>query len=660
MRRMTYIKHIDGLRALAVLGALFLHLDFSFLSGGYVGVDIFFVISGFLITRLIIEEIHETGTLNFLNFYFRRSVRILPTLFFMVFISWFFGFLLFSPDHFKNIGGQVVSSVLSLSNFYFWSQSGYFDVASRLKPLLNTWTLGAEEQFYLLWPLLLFLVSVRMSRKYLLGFIILVFILSLVLNFLFQKNDLSALYYLMPFRMFELCFGAFMVWIMPYKVSRNVVLEILCLLGTVMLLYPMITYTPNTVFPSYNALIPITGTALVIYAGSAKYLGTLFSNRVSRGLGIISYSLYLVHWPLIVFFTYYFSIALLLAEKLLLVALSLFFATLVHFYIEQPFRKKIPRQQVKAQIQLMLKWAWIAAILLVLGASTYCLDGWPWRPPVSHRKLAEQENQAHLSDFGGTGFLNNGWIYGSNKDSPDLIMMGDSHVQMLSSGIYNEIAVPYHQKTYIASASCLMLPNTSRLIQDFDANTICPNAFHDGLTALYKNPHSVLILSQGWAYQFPFAIDMLSKQLFKINPMSSRYEDYFLFTKRLDQLRALIGTRKLILIGDISGALLVDPKDCLLRPFFKNLPCTKKQRIAENKTQGQVNANSILDQYAKTHKNTYFINPYDILCADGYCPSVNSQGEFYYYDQGHLSVFGSEYLIRNIRPRIMQIMNSKS
>ena len=378
----SYIKHIDGLRALAVLMVIMLHLDCLFFSGGFIGVDVFFVISSYLITNILVLEINKTGKINFINFYFRRAKRILPALLFMLLCVFAAGALLFSAGHFKHLGGEMFSSALSFSNFFFWYESKYFDLATaQFKPLLNTWSLGVEEQFYLIWPLLIFLFA-TIAKKGLPVLIVFFFLLNLGFSIIFQDNHVGNLYYLTPFfRVFEFCIGALMVWLIHIKCSRNYILEIICGIGIALIFYSAITYDTETLFPSYNALLPCFGAAMIIYAGTAKYLGQLFSNWLSRGVGLISYSLYLVHWPIIVFYSYYLSVSLSnlsIIDKLIIFTCSFILATLMYYFIEQPFRKLSPKTPIKSIKQILLYFL-ITIIIAAIGASVYFSENWLWK-----------------------------------------------------------------------------------------------------------------------------------------------------------------------------------------------------------------------------------------------------------------------------------------
>ncbi len=358
MNNQDYRPDIDGLRVFAVLAVVLYHLEFNVFSGGFVGVDVFFVICGFLITRIIKTEVIANNSFSFSNFYLRHARRILPALFFTLILSFILGYVYFAPQHFERLGGSLLHAVLSFSNFYFWGESDYFDTASEFKPLLHTWSLGIEEQFYMFWPLFLILILTRLSKSTPLVLIAFTWLSSLLLNVIFADGPSSpvaqmlpglakllpegssTIFFLTPFRVFEFTIGALLVWIVPHQPKNPIVLEPLVLFGLVMLGYPALTYTEHIVFPSYNALLPCLGTALLIYSGTAQYSGKLLSNTIAVNIGLISYSFYLVHWPFIVFYKYWKLEGLIFVDKLYIFIASILAAMLMYKFVEQPFRGK--------------------------------------------------------------------------------------------------------------------------------------------------------------------------------------------------------------------------------------------------------------------------------------------------------------------------------
>ena len=659
-----YLNYIDGLRAFAVVSVLLFHLNFSSIRGGFVGVDVFFVISGFLITRLIVTEMDQTGRFNFINFYCRRIRRIFPALFFIVFCTWVAGVLLFSPNHLRALGGSMAAAALSLSNVYFWLQSGYFSPASEYKPLLHTWSLGVEEQFYFICPLILFLVVTQLNKKFLPSVIIILGSISLGLNIIFQKNHLNALYFLTPCRCFEFCIGALMVWLINFRPKLHWVVDLICLVGLGMMLYSVVQFSDQTIFPSYNALIPTIGAALVIYAGNARYVGLIFSNRLSVAVGLISYSFYLVHWPIIVFYTYFNSAELTsLVSKCTLMLFSLLMALFTYYFIEQPFRRPISKDK-KAQFVLIFKWLPVIGFTSCFGFMLYLSNGWLWRVPdlqgfpLSKEQIAQDY---HLTHFGGTGFAYPfGWTYKNENKAPDIVLMGDSHAQMLQYGLLNEIAKPANKSIYMAGSSCLILPDLYRTTIGDDWKTICPNVLNQALKKLHEKEDSILILSEYWLYQIIRAIDVTNNQAWDINLNSIKKSDYQPLLAKLEKLRQLIGNRTLIIIGDVPGAGIKDPFSCLTRPQLAKANCINQIDTSATANVKSLNINKILRNFAKKNKYTYFFDPYAVFCTDKICHSLSSiHEEPYYSDEAHLSKVGSTYLIAKLKPQLMPLILHK-
>ena len=391
---MKYRPDIDGLRSIAVIAILLFHVDVRFFNGGYVGVDIFFVISGYLITRVIRDEVLETGSFSFPNFYMRRARRLFPALFFTLTLSCVFACLLFSPQYLKRFGGSLLHAIASVSNFYFWGESGYFDEAARFKPLLHTWSLGVEEQFYIVWPGFIVFLLLKARKLTAPITIILAGIFSLYLNHVFLGgeidivskiapsvaklfNDGSAtIYFLMPFRIFEFSIGAIMVWLVKYQPGNKHALEPFVVIGLAMIAYAVFTYTNRTVFPSFNALLPCIGTALIIYGGTARYSGKLLNNPLAVGLGLISYSLYLIHWPIIVFYKYYYIAQLTFRGRFVICVVSIVAAVLMYHFVEQPFRRRAKDPRALSPGGFGFACGMLAIIIMIPAANIWANNGW--------------------------------------------------------------------------------------------------------------------------------------------------------------------------------------------------------------------------------------------------------------------------------------------
>lgn len=441
---MKYCQHIDGLRALAVLSVFFMHLGIPGFSGGFIGVDVFFVISGFLITRIITDELALTRKFDFIYFYCRRALRILPALFFTLLFVFLTAIIVLNLMPFLLFGRAFLSAIFSVSNFYFYHKAGYFDVHSQSNPLLHTWSLGVEEQFYLLWPISLFLVAYffpSRRRFFSLLLISVIFLVSLLLNWIKQYHgaDLSRVYYLPQFRAFEFCIGAFLVYLVS-SVDRmpNLIHEIFCFVGLLIIAYTLTHFNNQTAFPGVNALLPTIATALLIYSGSAKGIGIFFRNYPVRYIGLISYSLYLIHWPLIVLYKAIlenlgYKTSLSVWPIIFILSTAFLFSALMYHFIEQPFR--FSQSKIRNKKNKIFSYSvFTVAVLASFAFSTQNFSIWKWRlyPDTPYVKDMEKYNSNY---WGGSDF-DGGFIYKGKANNPKIILFGDSHSGMLDYGLW--------------------------------------------------------------------------------------------------------------------------------------------------------------------------------------------------------------------------------
>jgi len=343
---MIYQPHIDGLRAVAVLSVILFHLDLKEFQGGYVGVDVFFVISGFLITSIISKELQQTGRFRFANFYVRRARRLLPALFAVLSVCSVVALFLYSSQRLYEYGVALIYSVFSAANFLFWLESGYFDTGADSKLLLHMWSLSVEEQFYLFWPLGLCLTYKFLSPKLIFVLGVAGFLLSLLANIILTNvevdilvNQSEMMFYLMPFRVYEFLIGAFGVWLFNKVSSNHFLQEFLFLLGAGFIFWAMTQFTPSLAFPYYVALLPCVGTLCIILAKGSVLCKVLLENRVMVFIGLISYTLYLVHWPTIVFFKYFRLTELSFYDVVIVLLITAIVTLLIHYIVEKPLRR---------------------------------------------------------------------------------------------------------------------------------------------------------------------------------------------------------------------------------------------------------------------------------------------------------------------------------
>ena len=343
---MKYRAEIDGLRALAVLPVILFHAGFEWFSGGFIGVDVFFVISGYLITTIIISEMAE-GKFSIINFYERRARRILPALFFVMAACLSFALLLMPPADFKDFGHSLIAVSTFASNILFWLESGYFDTAAELKPLLHTWSLAVEEQYYILFPVFLMLTW-RSGIKTILILLSIVFLISLGVavwgtQYAAHPKIISGAFFLLPTRGWELLVGVFAAFYLKYNthLKSHSLNQALSLLGFGMITYSIIAFDKTTPFPSLYALIPTIGTGLLILCAVPKtYIHKLLSLKFIVGIGLISYSAYLWHQPLLAFARHRILGDVSDLILIILCVASLAMAWFSWRFVEQPFRSR--------------------------------------------------------------------------------------------------------------------------------------------------------------------------------------------------------------------------------------------------------------------------------------------------------------------------------
>lgn len=298
---MVYRKEIDGLRALAVIPVILFHGGLEWFSGGYAGVDVFFVISGYLITSIILQE-KEAGTFSIAGFYERRARRILPALYFIIFICSLFAWFWLLPHELENFGKSIVAVVIFASNILFWQESDYFAADAELIPLLHTWSLAVEEQFYVIFPLIMILFW-ALGKRWLVGIISLVALFSLGLTEWGWRYFPEANFYLIPTRAWELMIGSLAAFYLFYNEQpRGAIRHPASIIGIGLILLSIFMLDRTLPFPSLYALAPTIGTALIIlFATSGTLVNKLLSQRLFVGIGLISYSAYLWHQPIFVF-----------------------------------------------------------------------------------------------------------------------------------------------------------------------------------------------------------------------------------------------------------------------------------------------------------------------------------------------------------------------
>lgn len=437
---MAYRREIDGLRAVAVIPVILFHAGFQSFSGGFVGVDVFFVISGYLITTIILSE-KERGTFSLLNFYERRIRRILPALFFVMLVSLPFSWSWLLASDMKAFSQSLVAVPTFLSNILFWRTSGYWGADTELLPLLHTWSLAVEEQYYLVFPLFL-MAMWRFPKRWILASLIVVGVISLLLAQWGAHNYPTATFFLLVTRAWELLIGATIAFYFLYRQERMRILlshqyvnEVLSVVGLLMVGYAVFAFDNTVPFPSFYTLIPTVGTGLIIlFCSSKTTVGQLLGLKLIVGVGLISYSAYLWHQPLFAFARYRSITGPGTLFLSLLAVLSLILAYISWRYVEKPFREKgvFSRRAV-------FTFAGLGSLFFVtVGLVGNFSDGWPGRIDERIQSSIEAATLKYLDD---ELCLKDYSLFGASKDMCALVesddtyvyLMGDSHAIAISS-----------------------------------------------------------------------------------------------------------------------------------------------------------------------------------------------------------------------------------
>lgn len=425
---MKYRPEIDGLRAVAVVPVVLFHAGFGAFGGGFVGVDIFFVISGYLITTIIAEEIRR-DTFSLLKFYERRARRILPALFTVCLACVPFAWLWMSPPEYKDFAQSLVGVTVFASNILFWQESGYFAPAVDLKPLLHTWSLAVEEQFYVFFPLLL-LVLRRFRTPAVTALLGGICVISLVASIHWANVDPSAAFYLIPTRAWELGIGALLALTPPSDKPFDLKLRSLATLaGLGLIAFAIAQYDEGTPFPSYFALAPVVGTALLIrFSNADDFVGKILRLPLLVKIGLISYSLYLWHQPILAFLRLRKLHEPSQMEMLIAVVLAFVLAVITWKFVETPFR----RRDVVPAKTIVVTGASASVLLMAIGVAGHVTQGFEnatanrANAAVLERKLAH--NRGLSGDCEGAFNLS---ATCRSSDEPEIVVWGDSYAMHL-------------------------------------------------------------------------------------------------------------------------------------------------------------------------------------------------------------------------------------
>jgi peptidoglycan/LPS O-acetylase OafA/YrhL len=666
MKTIQYQPKIDGLRAIAVLSVVFYHLKISSFGGGFIGVDIFFVISGYLITSIILSD-KKRGTFNFKNFLIKRIKRLLPAIVFVALLTICFGFLILSPDDLINFSRSIITSIFFVSNILYWTESNYFNQISEFKPFLHTWSLGVEMSFYLIWPIILIFLIKLLKQQQIIFFIFITSILSLIFieyiytkgllfetdifrGFFYGKYISDTLFYNAPFRLFEFFFGCILCFI-PKKQYSDLTNQSFFILGLILIFCSILILDYKSKIPGVSLIPVMIGTSFIIFFNEKGFLNKILNNKVMIGIGLISYSLYLVHWPLISLYKYYNLGALGFYDKIIILILSFFISILMYFFIEKPWRFNYSKSQ---------KFFSVTILTLIIGFCFFTINqnGFVDRLNEAEKQMLyklkttakEEYCKPQKSVF--KKVTEKVCISGDELNA-DIILMGDSNGTMWFKP-FAEFSKRNKYNFVNYSRICKNFPHPA----DFNYFLIEDFIFKDfyNCSEIITNA-KVLIIGNAWFNQ---QFSKYNKEIAKgfINNISIIKEN-----------KNFRNIKKILILGQIPAfsSNNLDITSCLARPKFfkKKVSCKNYYRDSFKKNNFLENIkdfNFELERYAneKLAKNysVLFIDPTNDLCDKNECIHVSKKNDLFYKDSNHISNYGARYIFNQNKILIEEFLRN--
>tara|TARA_Y100000389_G_scaffold83702_1_gene80291 strand:+ start:115 stop:2037 length:1923 start_codon:yes stop_codon:yes gene_type:complete len=463
---MNYRKEIDGLRAISILPVIFFHFGYPAFSGGYIGVDIFFVISGYLITTFIIKE-NDRKNFSLIKFYERRARRILPLLLIVLLITTSISYFLFTPTYLDFYYKSVLAALFFYSNFFFWNKSGYFETGSDINPIFHTWSLSIEEQYYLIFPLV-FLFFIKIFGKKIITLLSATILIGACLSHYLSMFHPSANFYLLPFRIFQISIGVLTAILLNYyKFSKfNIFTKnIFSLFGLFLIIISIFLFNEDTLSPSLFSLIPLVGCSLVIlFTNERTYIFKILTNKILVFVGLLSYGLYLWHIPILTFYKINYSINDIF--DYIIILLLTFLITLITWkYVEKPFRNfELIKSKLFFNILLVFLILFLGLIFTLIFNSGKRISNFEKNLDPENKKIFLETSKAtktagyeSMYDDGNCkfwsknlddDFLNRFENCKNKANQKAIIMLGDSHQMDLYNGISKT-----SDKKFIASIS---------------------------------------------------------------------------------------------------------------------------------------------------------------------------------------------------------------
>jgi peptidoglycan/LPS O-acetylase OafA/YrhL len=622
---LTYRPDIDGLRALAVLAVVGFHAFPELFPGGFIGVDIFFVISGYLITGILLDNIHQ-GKFSIVDFYARRIRRIFPALLSILLACLVAGWLVFLTDEYKTLGKNIVASSLFVSNFFLWTQVSYFDTSAEFKPLLHLWSLAVEEQFYIIWPATLYLLS---KKKNLLLYGTTAILLVSFSSSISHLNSVASRFYLPNNRFWELLIGALLTIKFQTGIYDRIPAWSKSLAGLMLILASVFALDKHSVFPGWLALPPTLGAFLLISAGEHNWINRkIFSAGIAVFIGLISYPLYLWHWPLLAFAKVLKGSDVSWQIRTGCVAMSFFLAWTTYHLVERPLRSahtwKVPALIVVALLLGCIGYLGAQGMIKPRSAS-YGLE-------LILKEIDEWEFPRSEQDitFEGQHFLAQG------KQTNVALFIGDSNMAMYAARINRLVAADTTHAgkgaVFATLGGCMPVPGVGRL----DTPTCLPLMRSTYRYALENQSVSTVVIGALWA-NYHYESQSFYQQGSVTFPLQQHEEMAYAALEKT--IHDLVGSgKKVYVILNIPWSQYLDPRSLFKRSSadfqFSVTTTGGIERKSLDNIEGVNHQLSLLAERA----GATVINPVDHLCNSQRCPLFTDEGQLIYKDSGHLTV----------------------
>ncbi len=608
---LSYRPEIDGLRALAVYAVIIFHLELCFfsnysLSGGFIGVDIFFVISGFLISSIILTEI-ENKKFTLLNFYNRRARRILPIFFLISIISSLLSFFFLLPGDLIEYSKSLLSSLYFSSNFFFWKTTGYFFSDNNLKPLIHTWSLSVEEQFYVIFPICL-LICFRFFERLFIWLLILIFVISLIIAHIESSQGSSGSFFLLPTRAWELISGIFCTLFIKNRnhTSSMLIANSLSFFGLILVLGSIIFFNENFSHPGLITVIPVLGTMLIlIFCNSATFVYKILANKILVFNGLISYSLYMWHQPLIAFSNYY-QDKISLNFQISLLIIIFFLSVLSWKFIEQPVRQRGKVADKKYYSVLTILLTTLTLISVITIQKKGFID--KYSPKDHDLLLSKSQYGQYVSN--NSNLLNKKQF--NNTSKKKILLIGDSFSQDILNSFKENVSFKKIDFSWFGINS-----GCNRFYRDLKCFE--KNLKHDKLLNNIIKYSDFILLSMSWS----------DKNFLDTKQLLSNEEFSYL-------------KEKLVIVGSKSfGKISREER----RSFLRLSESERKNLTFKINLELDISNNDIKSLFL----NEIFIDLIDIFCdSEYYCNLFNKKIKLISYDGSHLTKQGATFLGKNL------------